>query len=143
MRFARLQHVIPLLTKFSAGSSHIACVQQCQGENPNIALMLVGLIAGTPVFPKLAFTIDLLTLFYHLAADSQALAFKASSRLYAPSNRYIHTSQISPITDSHSSNMFSPSSTFFRKHSTTSLMCSAGSKDRWMQRLAVMLLIGA
>jgi len=43
-----------------------ATVQQRKDENPNIALMHISLIAGTPVHPKLAFSVDLLQLFYHL-----------------------------------------------------------------------------
>ena len=41
-------------------------VRQHKGENINIALMHVGVIAGTPVHPKLTFSVDLLKLFYHL-----------------------------------------------------------------------------
>ena len=43
-----------------------ATVRQRRDENPNIILMHVSLIAGTPVHPKLAFSVDLLQLFYHL-----------------------------------------------------------------------------
>ena len=49
-----------------AGRLSTATVRQRQDENPNIALMHVGLIAGTPVHPKLTFSVDLLELFYHL-----------------------------------------------------------------------------
>jgi len=41
-------------------------VRQRKEENPNVALMHIGLIAGTPVYPKLAFSVDLLEFFYHL-----------------------------------------------------------------------------
>jgi hypothetical protein len=41
-------------------------VRQRKDENPNITLMHVGFIAGTPVFPKIAFSVDLLELFYHI-----------------------------------------------------------------------------
>lgn len=41
-------------------------VRQRKDENPNIALMRAGLIAGTPVFPKIAFSVNLLELFYHV-----------------------------------------------------------------------------
>lgn len=49
-----------------AGSLHTVNVQQRENENPTIALMHVGLIAGTPARPKLAFSVDLLDFFYHL-----------------------------------------------------------------------------
>ena len=41
-------------------------VRQRKDENPNVALMHIGLITGTPVHPKLAFSVNLLELFYHL-----------------------------------------------------------------------------
>jgi hypothetical protein len=41
-------------------------VQQRENENPIIALMHVGLVAGTPTRPRLAFSVDLLDFFYHL-----------------------------------------------------------------------------
>jgi len=49
-----------------AGRLPTVIVRQHQNENPNIALMHHGLIAGTPVHPKLAFSVDILELFYHL-----------------------------------------------------------------------------
>ena len=49
-----------------AGRMPTATVRQRKDENPNITLMHIGLIAGTPVHPKLAFSVDLLELFYHL-----------------------------------------------------------------------------
>ena len=49
-----------------AGSLHTMSVRQHKNENPNISLMHIGLIAGTPVFPKIAFSVDLLELFYHI-----------------------------------------------------------------------------
>jgi hypothetical protein len=55
-----------LLIKVLAGRTHPVNVRQHEDENPNVALMYVGLIAGTPISPKLAFSVDLLTLFYHL-----------------------------------------------------------------------------
>jgi hypothetical protein len=41
-------------------------VRQRNDENANVALMHIGLIAGTPVRPKFAFSIILLEFFYHL-----------------------------------------------------------------------------
>jgi hypothetical protein len=49
-----------------AGRMPIATVWQRKDENPTVALMHIGLIAGTPVHPKLAFSVDLLEFFYHL-----------------------------------------------------------------------------
>ena len=49
-----------------AGRMPTATVRQRKDENPNIALIHIGLIAGTPVHPKLAFSVNLLQLFYHL-----------------------------------------------------------------------------
>jgi hypothetical protein len=41
-------------------------VRQHKDENPNIALMCIGLIAGTPFLPQIAFSVDLLDMFFHL-----------------------------------------------------------------------------
>jgi hypothetical protein len=41
-------------------------VRQRKEEHPVVSLMHVGLVAGTPVCPKLAFTVDVLDVFYHL-----------------------------------------------------------------------------
>jgi len=49
-----------------AGRLPIATMWQRKDENPTIALMHIGLIAGTPVRPKLAFSVNLLKFFYHL-----------------------------------------------------------------------------
>jgi len=49
-----------------AGRLPIATVWQRKDENPTIALMHIGLIAGTPVRPKLTFSVNLLEFFYHL-----------------------------------------------------------------------------
>ena len=55
-----------LLIRVLAGSLPTATVRQHEDENANIALMHIGLIAGTPVVPKLAFSVTLLEFFYHL-----------------------------------------------------------------------------
>ena len=49
-------------------------VGQRKDENPNITVMYFGFIAGTPVFPKIAFSVDLLELFYPSARGSTKLA---------------------------------------------------------------------
>jgi hypothetical protein len=49
-----------------AGSSPTVTVRQRNDEDANVALMHIGLIAGTPVRPKFAFSIVLLEFFYHL-----------------------------------------------------------------------------
>jgi len=41
-------------------------VRQRKAKNPNIILMNIGLITGTPVHPKLAFSVNLLEFFYYL-----------------------------------------------------------------------------
>ena len=41
-------------------------MRQPKDEGPNIALMHIGLIAGTPVHAKLAFSVNLLEFFYNL-----------------------------------------------------------------------------
>ena len=48
------------------GSLPTVTVRQRNDENANVALMHVGLIAGTPVRPKFAFSIIILEFFYHL-----------------------------------------------------------------------------
>jgi hypothetical protein len=49
-----------------AGSSGTVTVRQRKNEDAHTALMHIGLIAGTPVRPKFAFSITLLEFFYHL-----------------------------------------------------------------------------
>ena len=56
----------PGLIGLPADSSHTVSVQQRENENPMIALMHVGLIAGTPTRPRFAFSVDLLDFFYRL-----------------------------------------------------------------------------
>ena len=56
-----------MLIKILAGGRFpTATVRQRKDENPNVALMHIGFIAGTPVHPKFAFSINLLELFYYL-----------------------------------------------------------------------------
>ena len=51
-------------------------VRQRKDENPNISLMHIGLIAGTPVFPKIAFSVDLLELFYHIRRRQPSISIQ-------------------------------------------------------------------
>ncbi len=55
-----------LLIRSLASSLPTVTVQQHEGENANVALMHIGLIVGTPVLPKLAFSVTLLKFFYLL-----------------------------------------------------------------------------
>jgi hypothetical protein len=60
---------LPSLIKFDqilVGRMPTATVWQCKDENPNVALIHISLITGTPVHPKLIFSVNLLKLFYHL-----------------------------------------------------------------------------
>jgi hypothetical protein len=49
-----------------ADSLHTVSVQQRKDEHTIIVLMHVGLIAGTPIRPRVAFSVDLLDFFYRL-----------------------------------------------------------------------------
>jgi hypothetical protein len=55
-----------VVDRFLVGSLYTTSVRQRENENPNVTLMRIGLIVGTPVLPKLAFSVNLLDLFYHL-----------------------------------------------------------------------------
>jgi len=55
-----------LLIRSLASHSPTVTVRQHEGENANVALMHIGLLAGTPVLPKLAFSATLIEFFYHL-----------------------------------------------------------------------------
>jgi hypothetical protein len=48
-------------------------VRQREEEHPVVSLMHVGLIAGTPIYPKIAFSVDLLDIFYHLRRRQPSL----------------------------------------------------------------------
>jgi hypothetical protein len=48
-------------------------VRQREEENTNVSLMHVGLIAGTPIRPKFAFSVDVLDVFYHLRRRQPSL----------------------------------------------------------------------
>ena len=61
-----IEYRLSIADQILAGRMPTATVRQRKDENPNVALMHIGLIAGTPVHPKLAFSVDLLEFFYHL-----------------------------------------------------------------------------
>jgi hypothetical protein len=55
-----------IINTYLAGNSPTMSMQQRKDENPNITLMHIGFIAGTLVFPKIAFSVDILELFYYI-----------------------------------------------------------------------------
>ena len=57
---------LSVANRILAGRFPTATVWQRKDKNPNVTLMHIGLIAGTPVHPTFAFSITLLKLFYHL-----------------------------------------------------------------------------
>ncbi len=63
-----------LLIRSLACSSPTVTVQQHEGKNANVMLMHIGLIAGTPVLPKLAFSVMLLEFFYHLCCQQLSIS---------------------------------------------------------------------
>jgi hypothetical protein len=81
-----------------AGSSPTVTVRQRNDEDANVALMHIGLIAGTPVRPKIAFSIILLEFFYHLRRRQPSIGVqgfvKASCAL-----QQVHFSCQSPPND--------------------------------------------
>jgi len=60
-----------------AGRSPVATMWQHNNEDPSVALMHIGLIARTPVHPKLAFSVDLLDFFYHLHHQQLSIGVQA------------------------------------------------------------------
>ncbi|KAI0261897.1 hypothetical protein BC834DRAFT_829607, partial [Gloeopeniophorella convolvens] len=66
--------------------------QRCD-ENVNTALMHAGLIAGTPVFPSLAFSVDLLASFYHLRRHQPGLGVQGFVKSMCAIQQfpYVHT----------------------------------------------------
>ena len=59
-----------------ADRSPTATVWQQKDENPNVALMHIGLITGTPAHPKFAFSVDLLEFFYHLCCRQPSISIQ-------------------------------------------------------------------
>ena len=121
-------------------------MRQREDENPNIALMHVGLIAGTPVFLQTAFSVDLLGLFYHIRRQQPSIgvqgfvkamcAFRQVCVLITPSA----IDQLLRLLTS--LNMFTPWSNVSRKPLMFSVMCSADYKRRLTLHLAVTFLTG-
>jgi hypothetical protein len=61
-----VKSLCPIADQILADSLGTVTMQQRKNEDAHIALMHTGLMAGTPVRPKLAFSIILLEFFYHL-----------------------------------------------------------------------------
>ncbi len=61
-----IKSLCPIADQILAGSLGTVTMRQRKNEDAHIALMHSGLIAGTPVRPKFAFSIILLEFFYHL-----------------------------------------------------------------------------
>ncbi len=77
-----------------AGSSPTVTVWQHREENPNIALMHAGLIAGTPVAPKLAFLIKILELFYYLHRQQPSVGVQGFVKAICTFQQVCHSLQI-------------------------------------------------
>ena len=60
-----IKSLCPIADQILAGSLGTVAVRQRKNEDAHIALMHSGLMVGTPVRPKFAFSIMLLEFFYH------------------------------------------------------------------------------
>jgi hypothetical protein len=76
------------------GSSPTVTVRQHREENPNVSLMHVGLIAGTPVAPKLAFSIKILELFYYLRRRQPSIGVQGFVKAICSFQQVCHSLQI-------------------------------------------------
>ena len=61
-----IKSLYSIADQFLASSLGTVTVWQHKNKDAHIALMHLGLIVGTPVCPKFAFSIMLLEFFYHL-----------------------------------------------------------------------------
>jgi hypothetical protein len=61
-----IKSLCPIADQILAGSLGTVAMQQRKNKDAHIALMHSGLMVGTPVHPKFAFSIMLLKFFYHL-----------------------------------------------------------------------------
>jgi hypothetical protein len=129
----------------ASGSSTIS-VRQRKDENHNIALMHVGLIAGTPVFPQSAFSVDLLGLFYHIRRRQPSIGVQGFVKAMCAFRQVcvlINPSAIDQLLRLlSSSNMFTPWSNVSPKPLISFLMCSADYKRGLTLRLAATFLTG-
>jgi len=129
-----------------AGRSPVATVRQHNNEDPSVTLMHISLITGTPVHPKLAFSVDLLDFFYHLCHRQPSIGIQGfikamctfqqvcfSLSIHLQLTNYFHATR---------SSIAILWSNFFHKHSTSSPMCSADYKRGLMLSLGVMVLTG-
>ena len=129
-----------------AGRLPVATVRQRNNEDPSVALMHIGLIAGTPVHPKLAFSVDLLDFFYHLCRRQPSIGVQGfvkatctfqqvrfSLSIHLQLTDYFHTTRLG---------IAILWSNFFHKHSTSSPTCSTDCKRGLMLSLGAMVLTG-
>ena len=129
-----------------AGRLPVTTVQQRKNEDPSVALIHIGLIAGTPVHPKLAFSVDLLDFFYHLRHQQPNIGIQGfvkatctfqqvrfSLSIHHQLTDYFHATRSSTAI---------PWSNFFHKHLTSSPTCSADYKRGLMLSLGTMVLTG-
>jgi hypothetical protein len=105
--------------------------------------MYVGLIAGTPVVAKLAFSVDLLTLFYHLRRRQPSIGVQGFIKAVCALQQVRFSPCILyPNDDWSSLNIFSRSNSVFRALSMSFATYSADYKKGWMQRSVVSPLLG-
>jgi hypothetical protein len=127
------------------GSLPTVTVRQQNDENANVALMHIGLIAGTPVCPRFAFSSILLEFFYHLRRRQPSIGIQGFVKASCALQQVHFPCQITPkrltICIARSDTAI-PWSNSFHKRSTSSLTCSADYKGRLMLCLAMMILTG-
>jgi len=132
-----------LLITLPAHGPHFASVRQRDDEDHNISLMYVGLIAGTPIFPKLGFSIGLLSLFCHLRRRQPSVGIQGFVKAVCAFQQVHFLSFVLYSNDNQASlNMSSRWIGFFHKLSMSFPMCNAGYKTGWMWHLAAILLLG-
>jgi hypothetical protein len=136
---------ILLLIKFLAGSSQSVIVQHKGTENINIVLMHIGLISGTPVRPRLAFSVSLLTFFYHLRRRQPSVGIQGFIKAVCTFQQVkVFLSLYSQLllTLSISFHMFILWNNCFHMHLMSFVTYSINCKREWMWHLAAMPLIG-
>jgi len=129
-----------------AGRSPVATVWQHNNEDPSIALMHIGLIAGTPVHPKLTSSVDLLDFFYHLHHRQPSIGIQGFIKAMCTFQQVCFSLSIHlQLTDYFHATRSSIAilwSNFFHKHLTSSPMCSTDYKRGLMLSLGAMVLTG-
>jgi len=71
-----IKSLCPIADQILAGSLETIAVRQRKNEDAHITLMHSGLIVGTPVRPKFAFSIMLLEFFYHLRRQQPSIGIQ-------------------------------------------------------------------